>query len=452
MNKEDLFLAIGQVESSRLARSELSVPSRESKEDRIMYTRPRRTMRNLLAAVLTICMLAVTAYAVTGYLIFESPEEMISAIFGDKTGFDNVARGEILDKDGKILASQHRYERVPAEESVVEEDVAPHVSPVGKSISWNGYTLTVDAFMYDSTTRCGFFTYILENPAGVPNYKLQPTGEIWYEGVPDIVSVNQYGYPYIIQDKTTETCLAATYYFQWDARRGDDLEVRLQSTVRYTPDEFAALVADDISKMKQEMTPEEAVAAEKQIIGEEAFSIAFYGLTEEEITEQCYADLAGRTVAEQMERESESEAICVSLKDQQELKSARFGAGSLVVTPISMRLDITDLTFLHTDAQGMARVSTDNADSVVIRFADGTEYTVFSDYTLNYAFALSQWPEENVQTQVFVSPEEDPSGEGYAYVENSHDQCLLTVLFNRIIDVDKAESVTINGVELPLDK
>ena len=83
MKPEDLFLAIGQVESTRLARTELTVPSQETKEDTTMNAKPRRILRNLLVAVLIISMLAVTAYAAVGFLIFDSPEDMISTIFGD---------------------------------------------------------------------------------------------------------------------------------------------------------------------------------------------------------------------------------------------------------------------------------------------------------------------------------------------------------------------------------
>lgn len=451
MKREDLFLAIGQVEASRLERSEWIVSSLPAKEDKTMKAKPRRLFRNLLIAAVIVSMLAVTAYAVTGFLIFDSPEEMISAIFGDETGFDHSDGGMKYFDDGVLAAIEPTFDRAPADEAVVEEDIAPYVSPVGKSIRWNGYTLMIDAFMYDSATKCGFFTYMLENPAGLPDYQLQTTGEIWYDGVPDIVNVNQYGYPYIIQDKTTENCLAATFYFQWDERRDNDLEIRLKSTVRYTPDEFAAIIAEDVARLKQEMPPEEAIAAEKKIIGEEAFELAFQNLGEEEIAEQCYSDLAGRAVAERVGQDNESEAIRVPLNNGQELKSVRAGEGSAIITPISMYIDISDLTFLHTDSQGLHRVSTDNVDSLAIRFTDGTEYTVFDGYTLNYAFCLSQYPTENVQTQVFVTPEEDPSGEGYYYVENSHDYCLLTAMFNRIIDVDQISAVIINGVELSID-
>ena len=193
MNKEDLFLAIGQAESSRLARSEWTVSSRSPEEDKTMKTRPTRVMRNLLIAAVIVSMLAVTAYAVAGFLIYDSPENMISTIFGDKTGFDHAARGEILDMDGNVIAVQPRHDRVPADEEVVAEEVAPMVSPVGQSLSWAGYTVTVDANLYDAATKCGLLTYTLENPDGV-DYELYGNGEI-----SDVVSFGQYGRKYIIQ-------------------------------------------------------------------------------------------------------------------------------------------------------------------------------------------------------------------------------------------------------------
>ena len=50
-----------------------------------------------------------------------------------------------------------------------------------------------------------------------------------------------------------------------------------------------------------------------------------------------------------------------------------------------------------------------------------------------------------------LPPEDDPNGEGYSYMENSHGYCLLTVMFNWIIDVDAVSAIVINGTELMLD-
>ena len=90
MKAEELFLAIGEVESSRLTRSELTAtrPSgqREQEEPKMKKRNVSRILRNLLVAALIVSLLAVTAYAVAGFVIFDSPQDMISGLFGDKTG------------------------------------------------------------------------------------------------------------------------------------------------------------------------------------------------------------------------------------------------------------------------------------------------------------------------------------------------------------------------------
>lgn len=63
MRSEDLFLAIGAVEETRLARSEQTLSSIEETEDKTMKVRPTRIIRNILVAAIIISMLVVTASA-----------------------------------------------------------------------------------------------------------------------------------------------------------------------------------------------------------------------------------------------------------------------------------------------------------------------------------------------------------------------------------------------------
>ena len=177
MKREDLFAAIGQVESSRLARSELEMtnPSPVEQEEEPNMTKKRistgRIIRNILAAAIILSMLGVTAYAVAGYVIFDSPQDMLTSIFGDQTGYDHkdVTHWTDPEKPGEVYDNP-AYDRVPVDEEVMQSEAAPLVSPVGQSISWKGYTLTVDANMYDKVTKCGLLTYTIENPDGLPHY------------------------------------------------------------------------------------------------------------------------------------------------------------------------------------------------------------------------------------------------------------------------------------------
>ena len=437
MRPEDLFLAIGAVEESRLARSEMCVSSDDKQEDKTMKKKPTRIIRNLFVAALIVSMLAVTAYAVAGFLIFDSPEQMVSAIFGDDTGFDHSEGSIQKDPYGgpEGIIVEPTFDRVEADEAVVAKDVAPYVDPVGQSIQFEGYTLTVDAFAYDSATQCGFVTYLLENPAGVSGYKLQSNGEIWYEGMPDIVDVNLYGYPFIIQEKTTPTCLAATYYFQMEHNWGEDLELSFNAEEPVLePEETTKLLKELEAEFRKNLTPEQAVAQAMERIGKATFEENTRSLPDGmemdmETYRQDYAYTVLTHLQFQKQYQTSENRLVISLPENDPMPSVHAGEGSITVTPISMQIDVTDLTFLHKTSDGQARIHGDNVKSVVIRYQDGTDYVVEDGYTLNYTFALI----------------------GSATEGEEDNYNMLTYMFNRIIDADKVDAVIINGTELPVN-
>ena len=437
MRAEDLFAAIGSVEESRLARTELSVSSRENQEDRTMKIRPTRIIRNFVAAAIIVSMLAVTAYAVTGFLIFDSPEEMVAAIFGDQTGFDHSEGSIQPDPNGPTtgIIVEPTFDRVEADEAVVAEDVAPYVDPVGQSITFDGYTLTVDAFVYDSATQCGFVTYLLENPNGVSGYNLQSNGKIIYDGQPDIVDVNVYGYPYIIQEKTTPTCLAATYYFQMEHNWGEDLELSFNAEEPVLePEETTKLLKELEAEFRKNLTPEQAVAQAMERIGKATFEENTRQLPDGmemdmETYRQDYAYTVLTRQQFQQQYQTSDNRLVIELPENDPMPAVHAGGGSVTVTPISMQIDVTDLDFLHEVRDGQVYVHGDNVDTVVIRYQDGTDYVVEDGYTLNYTFSLI----------------------GSATRGEEDNYNMRTNMFNRIIDVDQVASVVINGTELPVD-
>lgn len=444
MKREDLFAAIGEVEESRLARSEKSgKPSFVSEtEGTDMKNRKRsagRMTRNLLIAAVLVSMLAVTAFASVGYLLYESPAQLLTHIFGNETGFDHSDGAILPDPNGgpEGILVEPTFARVPADDRVVQEDVAPFVSPVGQSIRWEGYTLTVDAFMYDSTTQCGFFTYFLENPNGVSGYSLQSTGEIWYEGRPDIVEVNQYGYPYIIQEKTTDTCLAATFFFKLDERDGSDLEIWFSED---EPDAaFSVAQVDEIlleleKALREELTPEQAIQEAIDMMGEATFASNTSQLPdgaavdpETYRADYAYTVLTHRRYRDQYKRGNAK--LTVDCRAISALPNVTAENGSIVITPISLQIDVTDIPYLHEIRDGSPYIHGDNVDAVIIRYRDGTEYVVDEGYQKNHAFALCASATD---------------GE----VDNYN---LVTYAFNRIIDVDAVAAIVINGREVSID-
>lgn len=429
MTKEELFLAIGEVEGSRLLRSELTVqkPSESNTKEEPKMTKKRiragRLLRNAVAAVALVFTLATTAYAVVGYVIYDSPEEMVSAIFGDKTGYDHkdITYWSDPEKPGSQYTNP-AYDRVPVDETVLQEDILPYVSPVGQSFTWRGYTLSVDALMYDSITKCGILTCKLENPDGIKSYNVEATGEIWNHPV----DINQYGYAHIIQEKTTDTCLAMTYYFQYDPERNRDMEVTISQWTFVEPGaEYQAYIMELFEEIKQEYTLEEAVAAYINEHGQEEYDRVSAESTEEQMADYCYAVLWTRRLEELYMC---PEVITISPDRESTLNYVTMADAAVTVSPISLLLDATNLEFLHTDIYGQIGVSGDNARSVTIHYSDGTKYEVIG---------------EGLQNTVFVvNHPKDKEEMNYP---------LLTIMFNRIIDVDKVTSVIINGVELPVD-
>ncbi len=425
MRPEELFAAIGSVEESRLARTELTMSSAVKQEDRTM--KPARIIRNLLVAAVIVSMLAVTAYAVGGWLIYDTPEEMIASIFGDKTGYDHGDYTEISDPErpDSLLAVQPEFDRVEADPTVVAEDIAPYVSPVGKSIEYHGMKLTVDAFVYDDATQCGIVTYTLENG---PAYNLQSTGEIWYEGRPDPVYFSHYGYPYIIQEKSSEGKLAAAYYFRYDKHHDED---GFYAAVcdGMTVEEHRQQYAEAEKTVREKYTTEEMIRWAKEDLGQEQFQTALQenGMTEEELAFLFARDYQLMEWAEGYSDKS-GEKIYFDCSESRELKHLTLAEDSIIISPISIEVDITDLTFLHTDIHGSNRIHAENLNETKIRFKDGSEYLVRGGEVENTHFAVIHTTDGTMES----------------------DYAVATYMFNRVIDIDQVAAVILNSHEFPV--
>lgn len=185
MTAYQLFRGLTGVDGELLAAAEL-VDSRKEPAPKKL---PARKIW-LVAAVIALALLLVgcaVAYALT---VFDSPAEMIAGLYG---GSDSAAPFEDSDPDRPNAAwTVPGYEKSPVEETVAQE-LQKWVSPVGKSISTDGYTLTVDAYVYDSETQCGFITMLLTHDAPI---ELSPGRNGLLGSVP--VNFNQYGYAYLI--------------------------------------------------------------------------------------------------------------------------------------------------------------------------------------------------------------------------------------------------------------
>lgn len=410
MKQEDLFEAIGNVECSRLLRTEresttLSVVTHQ--EDKPMKKRSaKRIIRNLLIAAVLVSMLGITAYAAAGYLLFENPEEMLNSIFGDKTGYDHKDLTHWTDpeKPGEVYDNP-AYDRVPVDEEVIQSEAAPLVTPVGQSISWEGYTLTVDANMYDKVTKCGVLTYTIENPDGLPHYEVANNGEIYF---PDgeILHVNQYGYSYVIKDQTTENKLTATYYYQLRNPDASNLELTLSEYVMKNTEAYQQKLEAIREQLMREHTQEEALAFEKTYVSSdwEWFEANF---TREELIQKGYEAML---LMSQERMALDAQCVCpdsITIPETAlgEMSSITLADGKIKVSPIAICVDTTDM---QDYPNGYIAVTK-------IRFKDGTEYLVRDDATANYMFAVGDTDRD------------------------------VTFMFNRMIDVNEISSVILDG-------
>ena len=374
MKREDLFLAIGAVEDARLERSEWSIgePSgKQMEEPEMKKPSARRIMRNFLVAALIVGTLAVTAFAATGYLIFDSPAAMLSAIFGDETGYDHNEGSISPDPNGPPtgIIVEPTFDRVPADEGVVE-NIAANVDMVGKSISWEGYTLTIDANLYDAVTKCGLVTYVLESTESL-GYDIQSDGNAWFpEG--ELVSFSQYGYSYIIQEQSTDTKLTATYYYQLRDPRSSDLVISLTYRASRSAEEEKQMIEELKQQLRQEISEEEALAFQKEYVGDN------WPWFEENRTREENIDAAYEYWAYERLEDPElcPEKIVISESAQSQMPSISLGNGGVTVSAIAATIHKDKIEDLGHSFMGLFKIV----------FADGTEYVVQDGYVCNYVF------------------------------------------------------------------
>ena len=263
MNGEKLFLAIGGLESARLERTEQEQKKRRS---------GGRLVRRLLIAAAITAALIGTAYAAVTFFLYDSPADMITGLYGENTGFDQKEPALVSDpqKPWPNSMVQPGYEKRPIEQPLTQE-LEQWVSPVGQTVETDGYKLTVDAYVYDSNTQCGFITLLLEHekPISAEELLVGYNGEIGgLSG--NYLRFNQYGRAYLIPEKTTDTQLAFTYYFRADMFTGTNLlvsfpdfeeQARLEEYEQNRTEGVAAIR----QRLKEELTVQEAADKMKEL-------------------------------------------------------------------------------------------------------------------------------------------------------------------------------------------
>lgn len=184
-----------------------------------------RVVRIVFVGALLCSMLALTAFAYTSFVVYENPGQMLDAFFGENSYSHVEPETMEVDKgeDGLAHWQTPEQDREPVNETLAQELIAPHISAVGQSITYDDYTMTIEAYSFETETNTALLYYTIENPNGVVGYSLQSNGEVWWPGG-ELVFCNQSMKSYIIQDETTDTQLSVAGYISiLESGRGENI-------------------------------------------------------------------------------------------------------------------------------------------------------------------------------------------------------------------------------------
>lgn len=426
MKQEDLFRAIGELESLRLAKTEEDLP---------MKTGMKFTRRLLIAAVVT-ALLAGSAYA-AHYFLFDSPKEMVTGLYGSDA---SLAPSEASDEqkpwpNSYVLPG---YDKRPVDETTAQA-MESWISPVGQTLENGGNRLTVDAYVYDSAMKVGFVTLALEHdkPIAEADLMMQRNGEI----IPGMVEFTQYGRCYIIPEKTTQTTLAMTYYFSSGVRDShvfaitlldhDEQKRILEESSREEQERSASiaqrrealmaemtleeaqaklmeqsgfsggeapydayyyLAANEYdwnyasshphqtspeeeaeARLRQELTPEKAEIKLREIWGDEAVDATFQDRPED-IAELAYMILA----EEEVDATPQENKLILPMPEDSALPNRSFGGGDVLVNSLCLRVNDE-------------KYNPGGSADVALRMKDGSVFVVRSDEMNNCLFQKGEW-------------------------------------------------------------
>ena len=370
MNGKNLLIGLSYIDQKYIEESEQDIPAKKA----ITPARNQRTAQSkrlstkkiwLIAAVIALTLLLVGCAVAYAMIIFGSPAEMISALYGENTGFASAPPTEVNDpgKPGSAYTVPG-YEKQPVEETVAQE-LEKWVSPVGKSITTDGYKLTVDAYIYDSTTQSGFITLLLEHDKPISEEELLVgyNGEIGgLSG--NYLNFNQYGRAYLIPGKTTPTQLAFTYYFRADMRTGTNLLVSF-------PDFEESIELQALrEQMEKDLTPNDAVQKLRSLWGDALVEETFADHMDD-LSAGAYHFLALRAY----EQAHSDEMVCISLPNSGSLPFKTFGQGDVYVNSLCVRIR----TSHYTEPGG-------SNEKVIFHMTDGTDFVVVDNLTDNTLF------------------------------------------------------------------
>ncbi|MDR0813456.1 MAG: hypothetical protein LBO63_05570 [Oscillospiraceae bacterium] len=207
-------------ESVNLQPKEISVDSIKEKTMKKIQTsrKPvmsvkRRVFSAIAVAAALVVVLTGVAFA-TGIIKYDNTHGFYSSFFGGKStaalteAYEPGAPGAMYE--GQTKFEFPAQERVPVDEEKADELIGDKITPETGTLTGGGYTLTLEANLYDSETGCGLLYLTLENPNGFPGLVTLKNGIMMFDyekGAEVEVAYNVGGRDYIDAEKSTDTKL-----------------------------------------------------------------------------------------------------------------------------------------------------------------------------------------------------------------------------------------------------
>ena len=463
MNGKDLMMGLSCIDQKLIEESQRENPVPEN-PPRSLRQSIRRPL--LIAAVLLLAAALVGCAMVWASILFGSPKEMIAGLYGENTGYSSAAPRDDYDpeKPDSQGWTAPGFEKQPVEETVAQE-LQKWVSPVGQSITTDGLKLTVDAYIYDSATQCGLITMLLEHDTPFSDDQLGLGRDGCLGGIHgSLLNFNQYGWPYLIPEKTTENLLAFTFYFRADLRSGTNLLVsfpdfdsqdRYEEYEKNRPGEIAAIR----QRLKQELTPEEVAQKLQELQYPRGYSEEYddyYFLAAYEY-DQAHAD--SLTTPEDLERQSMEQQLRQELSPEEaEAKLRVLWGDELVAETFADRMEqVPDAAYNVLASRAYEQNHTDEMICVSLPDSGSLPYRTFGQGGV-YVNSLAV----RIQTSRYAEPGSDihtlifhmTDGTSFVVADGLTDNTLFKrgiehgdslYMLNSAINIDKIQSIEVAG-------
>ena len=356
-------------------------------ENTVPYKRTKKLSTILIAAIIVVALLTGAALAVAGFTVYENPAAMINAFFGENGTVESEGIIE-YGEDGKLRVNLPGWERVSVDESLADELIANYISAETAAVSWGGYTLAVEANLYDPVTKSGLLYYTIENPNGVSGYGVEVNGMLGWQNEAENIRIysDKAGETYIDEAMSSDTKLyLCEYYVNWD---NSDLMTELNLFLC------------------------------QQIEG----------------GEPNYAGGPPMLINET------KETVTLTLDSSREIPTLRLSDGSVLISPIGIRVYDDILGF---DIESYIH-------RIVLCYSDGSEYTLVDAEAFidNSMYALGQYGQsENISESAVPehgnnAPEPTPQSVSADAATNHH----TTYLFNRLVDINSLSEIVLDDI------